>query len=142
MTSTSQLARIVNYLYGAMSDPATSPSALWVGLSTGTVSTTGVISGEVSGGGYTRVSIPNNKVSWSTATTNGSVTLKTDVTFPESTTAWGNITTVFLSDAQTGGTALYYVTLPTSRNVQAHVTVYFKGDPTGNSGDITLSVSN
>lgn len=142
MTTNPQLARLANYLYGGTTDPVVSPAQFYVGLATGSVSTAGVITGEPTGGGYQRVAVSNDKTSFSTATNNGNVTNKIDVTFPESTTAWGNITTVFISDQATGGTAIYYATLSVPKTVQQNVTVYFKGDPNGASGDITLSVSN
>lgn len=142
MTTTTQLARIANYLFGRTSDALVAPTTFYVGLATGTVSTTGVITGEVSGGGYSRVAISNDKTMFTSATVDGTVRNKLDVTFPESQTAWGTITTVFISDVISGGTALYYVTISPTRTVQAFTTVYFKGDPTGNTGDISLTTSN
>lgn len=143
MTSNPQLIKISNLFWGGTDDSSIHPPTLYLGLATGTVSSNGAVTGEVNGGGYQRVAIANDKTSWSTAVNSATITNKVDFTFPESTTAWGNITYVFLSDQQATGTnALYYAALPSARSVAAHVTVFFKGDPNGTSGDITLSVTN
>lgn len=123
-------------------DNATHPATYYIGLATGSVSDDGVITGEISGGGYARVALNMNATTFS-APDDGAVCRNLiDVTFPESTTAWGNITVVFFSRSQTGGVAEYYIPISPARNVQAFTTVYFKGDPDGEDGNIQISTTN
>ena len=51
-------------------------------------------------------------------------------------------TVVFFSRSQTGGVAEYYIPISPARNVQAFTTVYFKGDPDGEDGNIQISTTN
>lgn len=143
MTTNPQLVDIINYLCGQTSKANVSPATYYVGLCTGGVALDGTITGEINGGGYSRAPLTNNKTYWSTATTSGTVTLIKNVTFPESVTDWGDITTVFISAGPNASDkAIYYMNLTTPKHVGALVTVYFKGDPDGVDGDITMSVSN
>jgi hypothetical protein len=133
-----QRIAIANQYYGGGN-----PTTLYALLVTGSISDAGIITGEISGGGYARVAIPNNKTTFSTSTTSNEVVRNLiDISFGESTTAWGNITAVGFSDVQSGGTALYYVPVTPAKLVQAFTTVYFKGDPNGLTGNIELSVTN
>lgn len=119
-----------------------SPSVYYVGLATGSVSDDGVITGEISGGGYARVPMPMDASTFSAPDESAVCRNLVDITFEESSTAWGNVSVIFLSRSQTGGVADYYIPISPARNIQAFTTVYFKGDPTGANGNIQLSVIN
>lgn len=148
MITLPQRIRIANYLYGGTPDVNISPANFYFGLVAGEgagINDQGTITGEVSGGGYARVCVVNSKANWSTASISANICNLVDVTFPESTTAWGTVKAVFLStnaEPVTGEQALYYVTLSTPKEVPANTTCFFRGDINGSTGDITMSVSN
>lgn len=142
MVTKPQRKRISNLLYRNVDDGYTHPATLYCGLVTGSISDDGTITGEVSGGGYARVAVTMNSTTFSAADDSAVCRNLVDISFPESTTSWGNITAVFFTYAQTGGTAQYYIPISPARTVQAYTTVYFKGDPSGVNGNIQLSTSN
>lgn len=142
MITKPQRKRVSNFLYTNIDDGSVHPTTMYVGLCTGNVSDDGIITGEISGGNYSRVAVQMNPETWSAADENAICRNKIDITFPESSTAWGNIAAVFFTNVLTGGIAQYYVPISPARNVQSFTTVYFKGDPVGITGNIQLSVSN
>lgn len=117
-----QSNRLLDNLFG--STQFSVPPTYYVGLSTTSINASGVGASEPVGGAYTRVAIPNNKTSWTTASS-GQLTNNIQVEYPESTTSWGTITNVFIADALTGGNILYWDTLTTPRTVQPATVLIF-----------------
>lgn len=140
MITKPQRIRLANFLYGNIQTELStiSPATFYIGLSTASMGDDGTITNEVSGNGYQRVSIANNKTSFTTATSDGSVTNQVNVSWEEATASWGTVKTVFFAPSASATTALYYI--PVNKEVPAGATLYFKGTTTG--GDLTLSVSN
>ncbi len=102
----------------------TSPSTYYIGLSTTPIAIDGTGATEPSGGAYARKAFVNNKTNWGTAS-NATLSNLVTVEFAESTLDWGTITTVFLSDALTGGNVWFYEVLDNSRVVADFTTVFF-----------------
>ena len=96
----------------------------YIGLSTTAINAAGTGVTEPTGGGYQRVAVTNNKTNF-TDSTGGIVQNKVQFEFPESTTAWGTITHVFIADSLTGGNILYYDALTTPRTVQTATILLF-----------------
>lgn len=120
--TTYQANRLNNYLFGATS--FTPNGTYYIGLSTTAINAAGTGVTEPTGGGYKRVAVINNKTNF-TDSTGGIVQNKVQFEFPESTTAWGTITHVFISDGLTGGNILYYDALTTPRTVQTATILLF-----------------
>lgn len=120
--TTYQANRLNNYLFGATS--FTPNGTYYIGVSTTAVNAAGTGVTEPTGGGYKRVAVTNNKKNF-TDSTGGIVQNKVQFEFPESTTAWGTITHVFISDSLTGGNILYYDALTTPRTVQTATILLF-----------------
>ncbi len=96
----------------------TAPGTLYLGLSTTPIGDDGTGATEPTGGAYTRLVITNNKTSWSTATgADNRIENLTELTFPEATGTWGNITHFFISDAATGGNSLVSGTLTAAKTI-------------------------
>jgi len=108
--------QILDFNFGNVS--YTPASSYWLALSTTSINqdSTGIT--EPSGGGYSRVQIPNNKVSF-TSSSNSTLSNAIEFTFPEATTDWNTITHFALFDAQTSGTMKVYGQLTSSRIVQS-----------------------
>ena len=120
--TTYQANRLNNYLFGASTF---SPNGTYyIGLSTTAINAAGTGVTEPTGGGYKRVAVTNNKTNF-TDSTGGIVQNKVQFEFPESTTAWGTITHVFIADSLTGGNILYYDALTTPRTVQTATILLF-----------------
>jgi len=96
----------------------------YVGLSTTAILIGGTGATEPVGGAYVRVGVVNNKTTF-TAASSGSLVNDIDITFVESTAAWGTITHVFLADAITGGNIYFFEELPASKIVQDDTIVKF-----------------
>lgn len=120
--TTYQANKLNDFLFGGTS--FTPSSTYYIGLSTTAISSSGTGATEPSGGGYARVSVTNNKTNFTNAS-GGIVQNNQQFEFPESTTAWGTITYVFISDSPTGGNILYYDALTTPRTVQAATVLLF-----------------
>ena len=122
--TTYQANRLNNYLFGATS--FTPNGTYYIGLSTTAINVAGTGVTEPTGGGYKRVAVTNNKTNF-TDSTGGIVQNKAQIEFPESTTAWGTITHVFISDSATtgSGNVLYYDALTTPRTVQTATILLF-----------------
>lgn len=123
--TTYQANRLNDYLFGATS--FTPNGTYYIGLSTTAISAAGTGATEPTGGGYQRVAVTNNKTNF-TDSTGGIVQNKVHFEFPESTTAWGTITHVFISDSLTGGNILYYDALTTPRTIQTATILLFAID--------------
>ena len=121
MISYTQSNKILNRYFGNVSD--TVASTLYLGLSTTAINNDGTGATEPSGGGYARVAVVNNKTNWSNAS-NGILSNLTELSFPESSTSWGTVSHVFLSDT-IGGAPIYFDALATPRAVQAQTTLIF-----------------
>ena len=121
MISYTQSNKILNRYFGNVSD--TVASTLYLGLSTTAINNDGTGATEPSGGGYARVAVVNNKTNWSNAS-NGILSNLTELSFPESSTSWGTVSHVFLSDT-IGGTPIYFDALATPRAVQSQTTLIF-----------------
>ena len=120
--TTYQANRLNNYLFGATSFAPN--GTYYIGLSTTAINAAGTGVTEPTGGGYKRVAVTNNKTNF-TDSTGGIVQNKVQFEFPESTTAWGTITHVFIADSLTGGNILYYDALTTPRTVQTATILLF-----------------
>jgi hypothetical protein len=86
------------------------PGTWYIGLSTTTPNDDGTNFTEPTVGGYARVGLVNDTVSWPAATTTSGVTKKTNgvkATFPNPTATWGSISHYGLFTALTGGTPAY-----------------------------------
>ena len=88
----------------------TSPAAVYVALSTTTITAGGSIT-EVSGGSYARQAVTLSSPS-SGATANSA-----NVVFPTATGSWGTITDIGVYDAATGGNLLYFTPLTVSKTI-------------------------
>ena len=115
--TTYQANKINDFIFGGTQ--FTPNSTYYLGLSTTAISSSGTGATEPSGGGYARVAITNNKTNF-TVSSGGIIKNQTQFEFPESTTAWGTITYVFIADSPTtgGGNILYYDALTNPRTVQ------------------------
>lgn len=116
-----QANKILNRYFGNTSD--TVSSNLYVGLSTTPINPDGTGATEPSGGGYARITVANNKTSFTVAT-NGILYNAIDLQFPESTASWGTIGYIFISDT-VGGTPIYADALTAPRSVQAQSVLLF-----------------
>lgn len=106
----------LNYEFGKTAYSPVVPTTYYVGLSTTALTssdTSGSVPTEPTGvQGYGRVPITNDKTRWSVSTA-GSIVNLTSASFAQSTTAWGNIASVFLAStsASTTGEIWYYYNL-------------------------------
>lgn len=96
---------LLNYLFRGIS--YTPESVVYVGLSTALIDETGVVS-EPSGGGYVRQPITSGSSSWTAPGSVHYITNSTVIDFPESTASWGTIKAIFLANASTSGSVLYF----------------------------------
>jgi len=96
---------LLNYLFRASS--FTPASTFYVGLSTTLIDETGAVS-EPSGGAYTRQPITRASASWTAPGSVHYITNSTVIDFPESTASWGTIKAIFLANASTSGSVLYF----------------------------------
>lgn len=120
--TTYQANRVNNFLFGATS--LTPNATYYIGLSTTAISADGTGISEPSGGGYARIPVTNNKNTF-TDSSGGLITNKIQISYNESTTDWGTIRYIFISDASTGGNILYFDQLTNPRNVQLATTLIF-----------------
>ena len=90
----------------------TSPTPVYVALSTTTITAAGAIT-EVSGGSYARQSVTLS------APSSGATANSANVAFPTATGSWGTITDVGIYDASTGGNLLYFTPLTASKTISS-----------------------
>lgn len=107
-------SEIVNWMVGGDAMPSP-PSNIYVGLHTGDPTETGG-SNEVSGNNYARAS--------TTAGTDWTISANTfenadDILFNEASGSWGTVSHFSLWDSSTGGNALAYSALDSSRSVES-----------------------
>lgn len=121
MITYTQSNKILNRYFGNVAD--TIPTPLYIGLSTTPINQDGTGATEPVGAGYTRISVANNKTSFTSAS-NGILTNAIEFQFPESTASWGNITYIFISDGLTA-IPIYYDALTAPRAVQSQTVLLF-----------------
>lgn len=109
----------LNYNFGRVTT-GSPPTTWYLGLSTTAITGSGIVT-EISGSGYARQAITNDKTKWTTALS-GSLTNSGSVEFT-ATGAWGNILYAFLSDHLTSGSVWYYYQLNPSLSIQAATTI-------------------
>jgi hypothetical protein len=74
--------------------------------------------------GYSRVAVTNNVTNFP-ASTNGTKTNGSNITFPSATAAWGTVSAFGVFDAATGGNLLYFGSLLTPRAIASGDTARF-----------------
>lgn len=116
--------KILDYNFGSASYSI--PTTWYIGLSTTSINQDGLGATEPSGaGGYTRIGVPNDKVTGFSAASLSKLTNLQQIAFPESTASWGTITYIFISDGQVGGNIWFYEALTPARQVGAQTQVIF-----------------
>lgn len=100
------------------------PTKYYVALSTTTPNANGTGFTEPSGMGYIRQGLTRGTTDFNTYT-NGKISNKTVVTFPESTGTWGLITHFGLYDAEASGNLLYYGRLDRDRLIDSESILIF-----------------
>jgi len=111
---------LLDHLFGK--DTYSSPSNIYVALSTTAPSGDGSGVTEPSGNGYARAS--TDSADWSSASS-FEIQNTSEISFPESTGSWGTITHFVLYDAASGGNMLAYGSLSASQSVAAGKTARF-----------------
>lgn len=114
-------AKVLDHVLGG--PDYTRPATIYVALYT-TAPTDAGGGVEVSGGSYSRVAVTNNSTNWP-ATSGGTKSNGTSITFPTATASWGTVQAVGLLDAATGGNLLFWATLETPKSVGAGDTASF-----------------
>lgn len=89
----------------------------------------GIVSGEVSGGGYVRQPVVFSEISSEGEMKNSAV-----VTFPEATDAWGLITHWGIMDSQSGGNMILYGDVDEAKQVGKSDLIKF------NQGNLTVTI--
>lgn len=105
-----------------------SPATVYLAAHTADPTETGT-TGEVSGGSYARTAIAFS------APSSGSTSNSGTVTFPTASADWGTITHFSIHTASSGGTALYYGSLSSSRVISSGGTLAFA------AGSVTVTMS-
>jgi hypothetical protein len=90
---------------------------------------------ELTGGGYSRVQIPNDGTAWVLGTDQTNVANKAGITFPTASANWGTIRYWALTDASTGGNVYF------TGSFNTPVTVNSGDIMTVAAGNLVLSVS-
>ena len=98
-----------------------SPTGLYIGLvgnySSGSLES-GLFTQELSGGSYARVSGGPGTAYWAAPASSGQTHNLQALTFPEATSDWGNVSGVFVADAEgTEANILLYGQLSSTKNV-------------------------
>lgn len=133
---------------GASAGAGTGPSTLYIGLFTAAPSDTPGSGTEVSGGNYSRASVPSSLANWAGTQGAGTTTVSTGssgttsnnnpITFPAPTGAnWGVVTHFGIFDASSGGNLLYWGALNVAKTVN-------NGDsaPLFAAGSLSVQVDN
>lgn len=113
----------------------TTPSTLYLMLSTTAISQDGTGATEPSGNGYARVAITSSSTSWASPS-NGTISNVVALQFPKATGDWGTVTYVALSDAQTSGNIRYYQALSRPKIIQQDDVANFE------VGTLSITVGN
>jgi len=101
-------------------------ATVYVGLWTSALSdsSTGSSAGEVSGGSYGRVAVPNNATNWPAAS-NGAKANGTVIAFPSATGSWGTVTYFAILSAASAGTIIGWAALSQSKAIGSGDTASF-----------------
>lgn len=115
VASTAHLDELLNHMYRTAT--FSKPTNVYVSLHTGDPGQSGA--NEVSGGGYTRVSVSAEDASWDapSGTTTRTIINAIAITFPNPSANWGTITHVGLWSAASGGTFKRGAALTVSRAI-------------------------
>ena len=122
---------ILDHIFGCTTRDYTSPTNIFVALSTADPLDDGTGMAEPSGNGYARES--TSGTDWDVSS-GGSTANATEISFTEATGSWGTITHFALFDAITAGNMLAHGDLTTSKAIDDGDTARF---PIGN---ITVSL--
>jgi len=116
--------KVLDHLLGRTT--YTAPATLYVGLWTAQLDddATGSTAGEVGVSGYARVSVTNDVTNWPNAS-NGSKSNAQIINFGQAQSAWGQIRSVALLDANTAGNVLFISQLNPSIYIDAYDPVRF-----------------
>ena len=106
----------------------TAPSAVYVGLHTGSPLDDDSGANEVTGGSYTR------KAATFAAASGGSASTSATITFDAATANWGTITHISIYDASTAGNLLFHGAVTTSKTIESGDTFQIS------SGNLTISL--
>lgn len=112
----------LNLAFGATS--YTPSGTLYVGLSTSTMNDDGTGLTEVTGLGYERVPITNDKTTWTVSTTGG-LSNAIAFTFPQASSNWGTVTDAFIIDHAVTGNFYCQGALGTSKLISNEDTAQF-----------------
>lgn len=123
---------LLDHVFGATARNYTSPSSIWVGLSSTDPTSAGSGITEIwsTGNGYGRVISTNSD--WSIAAA-GTLQNSTDTNFSSANSNWGIMSYFFMSDASSGGNMLGFGTLTTSKDITQGDTAKFT------AGQLTIS---
>ena len=133
--------KMLDYDFGSVS--YTPPTIYYVGLSTTTsaassIAISGSLMTEPSSGSYARVALGNNDKTNFTVASSGSLSIKTDINFVESSGSWGTITNIGLWDSITTGSGnlWFFQALLTPKIIQVNTTATFSASA------VTFSITN
>lgn len=109
------MSALTDYQENALLDYIFSSTTYWA-LSTTTPSDDGTNVTEPSGSGYARVTVAASSMSDAAS---GAIDNSAIVSFPEATGSWGTVTYLVIYDAASGGNALMYFELTTSKAISS-----------------------
>lgn len=131
MTSTYFLNCIMGNVFQTKLSPGL-PSKVYLGLSSSTPDVDGSGATEpLASAGYSRVELNSLDVP-----TNGVITNKSEISFPESSASWGTVTHFVLYDAPVNGNLLMFNVLSQARSVEQATIVMVK------VGSLKLTLAN
>ena len=131
MTSTYFLNCIMGNVFQTKLSPGL-PSKLYLGLSSSAPDVDGSGATEpLASAGYSRVELNSLDVP-----TNGVITNKSEISFPESSASWGTVTHFVLYDAPVNGNLLMFNVLSQARSVEQATIVMVK------AGSLKLTLAN
>lgn len=114
----------------------TRPATIYIALFDTTASLAnleaGTLTGEISGGSYSRVAFGPADANWNAAT-DGVTSNASAITFTQATASWGTVRYVAIMDASTAGNVLLYGQLSADRTVSSGDTFQI------NAGDATIT---
>ena len=131
MTSTYFLNCIMGNVFQTKLSPGL-PSKVYLGLSSSAPDVDGSGATEpLASAGYSRVELNSLDVP-----TNGEITNKSEISFPESSASWGTVTHFVLYDAPVNGNLLMFNVLSQARSVEQATIVMVK------AGSLKLTLAN
>lgn len=126
---------ILGLVFGATGSPYTAPATLYFGLCTA-IDADGTVTGEPTGGNYSRKSITNDTSLWNTPS-NGAMDNKAAITFATANGSWGTMTNFFIANhsSNTGSAIIAYGTLAVSKAITSGDTPSFA------AGDLDIGIT-